>query len=162
MAFYDSYDEFVKELDSLKNGDYTLNSVADFENASLVDKLKHWAYCKQNNKECNLSFLNNDKLEAKIEACFEQRKKINGGFLALLYANLYEFEECFSTENKGRVNRWNLFEIISNSELDDLRNQVKERDKTIQELTEKLNAKADEHKSDDFRDLLRGILLDDF
>lgn len=161
MSFCDSYDEFVKELESLKNRGYTLDSVADFENASLVDKLRHWAYCKQNNKDCSLSFLNNAKLEAKIESCFEQGKKVNGGFLAVLYVNLYEFEECFSTENKGRVNRWNLFETDSDSELNGLRNQIKEKDKIIQELEEKLNAKEDEHK-DDFRSLLRSILLDDF
>lgn len=161
MAFCDSYDEFVKELESLKNRDYTLDSVADFENASLVDKLRHWAYCKQNNKDCSLSFLNNAKLEAKIESCFEQGKKVNGGFLAVLYVNLYEFEECFSTENKGRVNRWNLFETASDSELNDLRNQLKEKDKIIQDLTEKSNTTENEHK-DDFRSLLRSILLDDF
>lgn len=156
-----TYDDFVKELSILKNGDYILDSVADFENASLVDKLRHWAYCKQNNKDCSLSFLNNAKLEAKIEGCFEQRKKVNGGFLAALYVNLYEFEECFSTENKGRVNRWSLFETASDSELDDLRNKLKEKDKIIQDLTEKLNTTENEHK-DDFRSLLRSILLDDF
>lgn len=148
-----TYDDFVNEFADLNYTDFDIGKTPNFENASLLKKIKHWASCKREGIECDLSFLNNKFLEQKLESYYQQSKQDGVNFIAFIYANLYDFESCFSTENKGRVNRWNLFETASDLELDNLRNQLKEKDKIIQDLTE---------NKDDFRSLIRGILLDDF
>lgn len=163
MAFYDSFEDFISEFDALKKKSYNkdLFEVVDVENASLVEKIRHWAWCKSSNSDCefDLSFLRNERLEAKIQELHKQCAKIGGVFLSYLYNNLYELEDCFTSSNE-RTNRWNLFETSSEL-VESLRAKLKERDKTIQRLTEKLNVTKNE-RTDDFRDLLRSILLDDF
>lgn len=104
--------------------------------------------------------MSNESLQRKIDEIYTESKSKGGIFLSFLYNNLYEFEECFSQSEDERTNRWNLFETASDSEIDDLRNQLKEKDKTIQELREKLNAKEDEHRIDGLEALMRGILND--
>lgn len=159
-----TFEDFITEFDVLKDRGYNRNTfkVTDVEHASLVEKFRHWAYCKDTNIECefDLSFLNNESLQRKIDEMYKESKSKGGIFLSFLYNNLYEFEECFSQSEAKRTNRWNLFETASDSELNDLRNQLKEKDKIIQELEEKLNAKEDEHHIDGLETLMRGILND--
>lgn len=159
-----TFEDFITEFDVLKDRGYNRNTfkVTNIEHASFIEKLRHWAYCKDTNIECefDLSFLNNESLQRKIDEMYKESKSKGGIFLSFLYNNLYKFEECFSQSEDERTNRWNLFETASDSELNDLRNQLKEKDKIIQEMEEKLNAKEDEHLIDGLETLMRGILND--
>lgn len=136
MAFYDSFDEFCNEIEKLKGKD--CYKITNFENATPIDKLSHFAYCKREGLDCDfdLSFLNNEKLQTKLEDTILESKVGGYAFFNYIYNNLFEFEVCF--ESKPRKNRWNLFpeqsEIVT-----ELKNQLKEKDAIIADLKRQLS-----------------------
>lgn len=138
MAFCDSYDEFCDVIEKLKGRD--CYKVDNLQSASPLDKLSYYVYCKRYNLNCDfdLSFLNNEKLQVKLEDSIS--KSGRDFYFGYLYRNLDTFEDCFEVQPKP--NRWSLF--LNNDVKDsELQNQLEEKDVSIAKLQGQLKEKDD-------------------
>lgn len=139
MAFCDSYDEFCDDIEKVKNDD--CYRVDNLQGAEPLDKLCHYFFCKRENLDCDfdLSFLNNEKLQSRLEDVISKMDK-GDLFLSYLKRNLCTFEDCFEAQLKS--NRWSLF--LDNDVKDsELQNQLKEKDTLISKLQRQLKEKDD-------------------
>lgn len=169
MAFYDSYDEFCDNIKKLKGRD--CYKVDNLQTASPLDRLSHFIYCKCAGLDCDfdLSFLNNEKLQIKLEDAITLRKE---GELYFSYLNrsLHIFEDCFEVKG-AKQNRWSLFlnDGTKDSELQnqlkekdniiaDLQRQLREKDSLITELQSKTTETKDDWQEGSLERLMRGIL----
>ena len=163
MSFYDSYDEFCDTIKELKGRD--CYKVDNLQIASPIDRLSHFIYCKRENLDCDfdLSFLNNEKLQSRLEDTILICKEGGYYYFSYLNSNLYTFEDCFEVQN-NRQNRWSLF--LNNDVKDsELQNQLKEKDALIAKLQKQVNdlqAKQIENNKEwqegSLERLMRGIL----
>lgn len=135
MSFCDSYDDFRDAIEKVKNDD--CYRVANLQDAKPLDKLCHYAYCKRRDLDCDfdLSFLNNEKLQAKLEDIISNKGAL---FLSYLKRNFCVFEDCFEAQPKP--NRWSLF--LNNDIKDsELQNRLREKDDLITKLQSQLKEK---------------------